>query len=147
MLVPMREEFGVSEATVAGVFSVALAVSASSAPAVGRRLDRGDGVVLLRWGGWGAAMLLWAWSQVHSVAALYVVWIGLGAVMAMEGAGRLARLHDMQAGAERAKPERLADRCRLGGEHRSLLERVERQGIEIDDGVGHFPSPMSSPSQ
>jgi len=50
LLVPMRAEFGVSQAMIAGAFSVGLGISAWLAPSVGRRLDRGDGPRLFRAG-------------------------------------------------------------------------------------------------
>lgn len=83
LLVPMREELGVSDAVVAGAFSLGLAVNALLAMAVGRWLDRGHGPMLLRAGALSAAALLLAWSSVESVAELYAVWIGLGACMAL----------------------------------------------------------------
>ena len=83
MLVPMHAELGASEVVVAGACSAGLATSALAAPLVGRSLDRGRGLVLLRAGALGGAALLWAWSRVEDVAALYAVWIGLGAAMAL----------------------------------------------------------------
>jgi MFS family permease len=82
LLVPMRTEWAVTDAAVAGAFSVGLAVSAALAPRFGRALDRGHGVALLRGGALAGAALLVAWSYASSVLALYVVWAGLGVCMA-----------------------------------------------------------------
>ena len=82
LLVPMREEFGASNAVVAGAFSAGLAVSALFAPPVGHWLDQGHGTLLLRGGALLGAALLLLWSFATSITALYVVWIGLGVCMA-----------------------------------------------------------------
>lgn len=83
LLVPMRDEWGTSDAAIAGAFSAGLAVNAMLVTAAGRWLDRGHGVVLLRGGALSGAGLLLAWSWVDSLASLYAVWIGLGACMAL----------------------------------------------------------------
>jgi MFS family permease len=83
LLLPMRVDLGVSNAVVAGAFSLGLAVNALLAIAVGRWLDRGHGPMLLRTGTVCAAALLLVWSSIESVAALYAVWVGLGACMAL----------------------------------------------------------------
>ena len=83
LLVPMRDEFGTSDATIAGAFSAGLAINAVLATTVGRWLDHGRGAALLRGGALAGAFLLLAWSWVESLAWLYAVWIGLGACMAL----------------------------------------------------------------
>lgn len=83
LLVPMRDEWGASDAAVAGAFSVGLAINAVLATVVGRWLDRGGGVAVLRAGAWAGAVLLLAWSYVDSLAGLYAVWAALGACMAL----------------------------------------------------------------
>jgi hypothetical protein len=83
LLVPMRDEFGTSDATIAGAFSVGLAINAVLATTVGRWLDQGHGAVLLRGGALAGAALLLIWSWVESLAWLYAVWVGLGACMAL----------------------------------------------------------------
>jgi MFS family permease len=83
LLVPIGSTFNASATVVAGAFSLGLAVSAVLAPLVGRWLDRGHGLTLLRGGAMGAAGLLWLWSQIHGIAALYAVWFGLGITMAL----------------------------------------------------------------
>lgn len=49
-LVPMAHDLGLSRTTVAGAFSLGLFVMASSAPSVGRLLDRGYAAQLVRGG-------------------------------------------------------------------------------------------------
>lgn len=83
VLVPMQSDLGASPPQLAGAFTLGLALSALLATAVGRALDRGLGARLVPTGGWLAALLLWAWSEVQSLSALYTVWAGLGACMAM----------------------------------------------------------------
>lgn len=83
LLVPMRDEFGTSDAAIAGAFSAGLAINAVFATAVGHWLDRGRGVALLRGGALAGAGLLLLWSSAQSVAWLYAVWVGLGACMAL----------------------------------------------------------------
>lgn len=83
LLVPMRDEFGTSDAAIAGAFSAGLAINAVLATAVGHWLDRGRGVALLRGGALAGAGLLLLWSWAQSVAWLYAVWVGLGACMAL----------------------------------------------------------------
>lgn len=83
LLVPVRDELGTSDAAVAGAFSAGLAVNAVLATAVGRWLDRGGGVAMLRGGALAGAGLLLAWSWVENLAGLYAVWMGLGACMAL----------------------------------------------------------------
>ncbi|TDR45613.1 hypothetical protein DFR29_10441 [Tahibacter aquaticus] len=83
LMVPLREALGTSDAAIAGAFSLGLTVSALLATTVGRRLDKGQGIALLRGGAFTAAGLLLVWSQVESLAALYAVWVGLGVCMAL----------------------------------------------------------------
>ncbi|GMV30459.1 MAG: MFS transporter [Rhodanobacteraceae bacterium] len=83
LLVPMSDTFAVPTGHIAGAFSLGLAVSALLAPAVGRRLDHGQGIVLLQWGAVAGGALLLAWSCVSSVTQLYAVWAGLGLCMAL----------------------------------------------------------------
>jgi MFS family permease len=81
MLTPMRVELGWSSAEVTGAFSLALLASGVAGVPLGRWLDahgpRGmmiGGVIL-------AALLVLAWSRAQTLPALYVVWLGLGALM------------------------------------------------------------------
>ena len=90
-LVPMQRDLGYSAAQLTGAFSLALGVSAVAGIAVGRVLDRRSPRALMTAGSIAGTGLVVAWSQVHGLAAFYVLWaaIGLG-----DGGGALrARVH------------------------------------------------------
>ena len=79
---PMQLELHLSRTQVSGAFSLGLAVSGVAAVPVGRWLDRHGSRGLMTVGSVASAALCLAWSRVTSIAALYIVWIGLGASMA-----------------------------------------------------------------
>ena len=81
-LLPMQQELGHSAAQLAGAFSLALLVSAVAGIAVGRHLDRRGPRALMTSGSVAGVLLVLAWSQVHGLAAFYLLWAGLGVVMA-----------------------------------------------------------------
>ena len=81
-LIPMHRELGFTTAELAGAFSTALLVSGAAGILVGRWLDHRSPRPLMTLGSMAGVLLVVAWSQVHSLAALYAVWIGLGLVMA-----------------------------------------------------------------
>lgn len=83
LLVPMREELGASSAVIAGAFSVGLGMAAMVATHVGRWVDAGHGVALMRGGALAGGALLLAWSAATNVVILYAVWAVLGACMAL----------------------------------------------------------------
>jgi MFS family permease len=80
--VPMRAELGWSPATIAGAFSVAVLVTGLAAVPVGRWLDRHGARGLMTAGSIAAVLLVLAWSRVHTVAGLYIVFAGIGLVSA-----------------------------------------------------------------
>jgi MFS family permease len=82
-LVPMQRDLGYSATQLTGAFSLALAVSAVTGIAVGRHLDRHSPRALMTLGSIAGTALVLAWSQVHGLAAFYLVWIAIGAVMAL----------------------------------------------------------------
>jgi MFS family permease len=82
LLDPLQQALGADRTTVVGAFSAALLTSGLLATLVGRRIDRFGGRAVMTAGSVAAAALLAALSRVESVAALYAIWIGLGAVMA-----------------------------------------------------------------
>jgi MFS family permease len=82
-LVPMQRDLGRTAAELTGAFSVALLVSGAAGIAVGRHLDRHGPRALMTAGSAGGAALVFAWSQVHGLAAFYGIWIGIGLVMAV----------------------------------------------------------------
>jgi MFS family permease len=81
-LTPMQRDLGWSRFALTGAFSVALATSALAAFPVGRWLDRHSPRPLMTLGSLSGALLVLAWSQVHELLLFYLVWIGLGLVMA-----------------------------------------------------------------
>jgi MFS family permease len=78
----MRQDLGWSRTVITGAFSVALLVSADAGLAVGRMLDRHSPRLLMTAGAAAAALLVAAWSRVHTVAELYLVFAALGLTMA-----------------------------------------------------------------
>jgi MFS family permease len=81
-LTPMADALGASDSQVTGAFSLALLISGATGIVVGRLLDRTSPRPLMTLGSLAGVALVVAWSQVHSVLALYAVWIGIGLVMA-----------------------------------------------------------------
>ncbi len=81
-LQPMEQSLGASRVGVTGAFSLALAVSSVAALPVGRWLDRYGPRALMTAGSCLATVLLWAWSRVTSLGALYLVWGLMGLAMA-----------------------------------------------------------------
>jgi MFS family permease len=80
--VPMRAELGWSAATMSGAFSLAVLLTGVAAVPVGRWLDRRGARGLMTVGSIAAVLLVLAWSQVHTVAGLYLVFAGIGLVSA-----------------------------------------------------------------
>lgn len=80
--VPMRAELGLSTATVAGAFSVAVLVTGLAAVPVGRWLDAHGPRGLMTLGSAAAVLLVVAWSRVHTAPGLYLVFAGIGLVSA-----------------------------------------------------------------
>lgn len=79
---PLGARLQVDGAVVVGAFSLALLVTGLLSAAAGAWIDRHGGRALMSLGSLAGALLLALLSQVQSVAALYLVWAGLGAVMA-----------------------------------------------------------------
>lgn len=78
-VVPMEKELGWSRDQLYGALSAGLLVAGLCSIPVGAWIDRGHGRLLMTGGSLLAAILLFVWSQVHTLPMLYVVWIGLGA--------------------------------------------------------------------
>src|SRR5690242_13287335 len=81
-LVPMAADLRASTAAITGAFTVSVLTSAALAVPVGRRLDRHGGRALMTGGSLLGAILLAAWSQVHTPWQLYPVAIGVGVASA-----------------------------------------------------------------
>ena len=79
---PMEQDLGASRVAVTGAFSVGLGVSALAALPVGRWIDRHGARGLMTAGSCLATLLMFAWTRIESLPALYAVWFGLGVAMA-----------------------------------------------------------------
>jgi MFS family permease len=81
-LAPMQAEFGWSVTQLTGAYSLALLISGMAAMPVGRWLDRHGPRGLMTLGSIAATILVIAWSQVDGLLAFYIIWAGIGVVMA-----------------------------------------------------------------
>src|SRR4029078_3139715 len=70
-VVPMEKELGWSRNELFGALSAGLLVAGLCSIPVGAWIDRGHGRLLMTGGSLLAALLLFAWSQVHSIAMFY----------------------------------------------------------------------------
>jgi MFS family permease len=77
-LTPMATALHTSTTVVAGALTCSALASATAAVPVGRWLDAHGGRALMAGGSIAATLLVLAWSQIHSILALYLVWIGIG---------------------------------------------------------------------
>jgi MFS family permease len=82
LITPLMEASGADKPTVFAAFSLGLLVSGLLSAPVGALIDRRGGRGVMTAGSLAGAILLALLSRVESVAALYAVWAGLGAVMA-----------------------------------------------------------------
>jgi MFS family permease len=82
-LQPIEMEMGWTRTQVTGAFSLALLVSGLAAVPVGHWLDARGARALMTFGSVAGAVLLAAFATVRSLETLYLVWLGLGVVMAM----------------------------------------------------------------
>ncbi|MDH6464603.1 MFS family permease [Micromonospora sp. A200] len=83
LLRPMAVALGASTTAVTGALTASVLAGAVMAIPVGRWLDHHGGRALMTAGSITATALLVAWSQVHSIAQLYAVMIGIGITGAM----------------------------------------------------------------
>ena len=79
----MRDELGISAAMLFAAYSLALLISALTAPFVGRAIDRHGGRAVMSAGSVAAAMALFLIANVHSTIALFLAWSVAGVAMAM----------------------------------------------------------------
>ena len=79
---PLAQAVAADRATVVGAFSVALLVAGLMSAPIGSLIDRVGGRWVMSAGSAFGALLLAALAHVDSVLQLYLVWAGLGAVMA-----------------------------------------------------------------
>ncbi|NJC86747.1 MFS transporter [Planosporangium mesophilum] len=83
LLQPMARDLHASATVVTGALTASTLAGAVMAVPVGRWLDRHGGRGLMTTGSLAATALLAAWSQVHTVAQLYAVLVGVGLTSAM----------------------------------------------------------------
>jgi len=79
----MRAELGISAPILFGAYSLALLISALTAPFVGRAIDRHGGRAVMSAGSVSAAIALFLIAHVHSTVSLYLAWSVAGVAMAM----------------------------------------------------------------
>ncbi|SOD95569.1 MFS transporter [Caenispirillum bisanense] len=82
LAVPMEADLGVDRTALYLAPTIGLLIGSLAAYGVGGLIDRGRGRFVMAGGALLAAVLLVAWSRVESVAALYVVFAGLGLAQA-----------------------------------------------------------------
>lgn len=80
---PIEREMGWTRTQVTGAFSLALLVSGLAAVPVGHWLDARGARGLMTFGSVLGSLLLASFATIQSLEGLYMVWLGLGAVMAM----------------------------------------------------------------
>lgn len=78
LLTPMQAELGWSKTEMTGAFSLALLIAGAMAFPVGTWIDRHGARLLMTFGSILASLLVLAWSQVHDLRMLYLIWAGLG---------------------------------------------------------------------
>ncbi len=81
-LLPMQRELGYSAAQLSGAFSLSLLISGVAGIAVGRYLDRHGPRALMTIGSVACVLLVLAWSRADGLLAIYLLWSGIGLVMA-----------------------------------------------------------------
>ncbi len=81
-LKPTQRDTGWTTAAMTGAFSLALLISGIAGPFVGRWLDRHGPRLLMTVGSCAAALLILAWAIVRTLWAFYLIWAGIGLVMA-----------------------------------------------------------------
>jgi MFS family permease len=83
VLHPMQTTFGWGIAETTGAYSLGLFVNGITVPVVGRLLDEHGPRAMMSIGSAAAALLVFAWSQVTSLAGLYAIWFAIGLVMSL----------------------------------------------------------------
>ncbi|MDQ3809648.1 MAG: MFS transporter, partial [Chloroflexota bacterium] len=83
LLVPMEADLGWSRGVITGALSLALVISGLAAIPVGRWLDQHGARALMSLGSVAGSLLVLAWAATDSPILFYLVWAGIGVVMAM----------------------------------------------------------------
>jgi predicted MFS family arabinose efflux permease len=81
-IVPMEIELGWGREWLNGALSLGLFASGLAAYPVGALIDRGRARAVMTLGSLAGAALLVAWSRVESAGTFYLLWLGLGVVLA-----------------------------------------------------------------
>jgi MFS family permease len=79
---PMQSDLGWSTTQLTGAFSLALLCSAVAALPIGRWIDQHGTRWLMTAGSCAACLLVLAWAFVSNLLVFYLIWVGLGIVMA-----------------------------------------------------------------
>src|SRR5579859_860500 len=82
ILEPMEHDLGWSRGLVTGAFSLALVLSGLAAVPVGRWLDGHGARGLMTIGSVCGVVLMVAWATVADPVSFYLIWAGIGIVMA-----------------------------------------------------------------
>jgi MFS family permease len=82
-VLPMQREFGWGKPEMMGAFTLGMAVWGISSYAAGAAIDRGQGRWVMALGAALAGAGFLVWSQIHSLALLYLAWALMGAAMSM----------------------------------------------------------------
>ena len=83
LLPAMERDLGWSRTTLIGAYTVAVIVSGLAALPVGRLLDHRPARPLMTAGSILATVAVLGWAAANTVGAFYVVWIAIGAAMAL----------------------------------------------------------------
>jgi MFS family permease len=83
LLAPLAHDLHTSTTAITGALTAATLAGAAAAVPVGRWLDHHGGRALMTTGSAAGTVLLVLLSTVHTLAALYAVWIGIGLASAM----------------------------------------------------------------
>ncbi len=83
LILPMERELGTTRGALSAALAAAAIARALTAPAIGGWIDRHGVRWLMTVGSVAGVGLVWAWSEVRSVADLVLVFIGIGVVGAM----------------------------------------------------------------
>lgn len=81
-IAPMHQELGWPQSSITVAFSIALVCTGLAGIVIGRVLDRRGPRLVMTAGSIGGTLMVAAWSRVESLPVFYLIWIGIGVVMA-----------------------------------------------------------------
>lgn len=82
-LKPIEADLGWTSSQLTGAFSLSMLTGGLAGIPIGRWLDRHGARGVMTLGSIGATLLVFAWSQVHSLVGFYLIWAGIGLTAAM----------------------------------------------------------------